>query len=835
MSFRHFGGIKQFIDPLSLVITTPDPYSFGSVSNVAFNATADSSVVTITGLMANTNITISLSNGYYGAGTTSVAATSASFISSSGIYTTDSNGQLFVKVRGTAGASYGARTTVIVTIGTGIGYFFVYATVYDTTPDIPWGAGMTVTSAAVSTAYNTGLLTLTGMQNTYPIAISCTGGTIDAGTTALSGTPTTSKTVTTSATGTLVLTAYLNTGTAYNTENMCVITVGTVTQTFSVTTTSTVPGAPTIGTVTVSGITATVPFTAPTINGGYPITSYTATSSPGGRTGTLNQAGSGSITVSGLSASTAYTFTVTATNAVGTSSASAASNSITTAAVPGAPTGVSASISGTNSFATVSYTAPASNGGATITSYTATSLPGGLTGSVSQATSGSITVSGLTRGTTYTFTVVATNGAGSSSASTASGSVLVINYPGAPTIGTVTVSAQTATVPFTAPASNGGSAITSYTATSSPGGITGTLNQAGSGSITVSGLTGGTAYTFTVTATNAVGTSIASSASNSINPPLSAGGWAAPTTGFSLGFYEIAPASNGSFIGVGTFSSSGELTSRIYKSETGYTWSNFLEFNSTALYAIAYRASDGLYVALGIKYNSGYSTCYTISTNGTDWTTVQPFGGNTLFIARAMVVTSAGLFVAIGYGDGFTPRGITAWSTNGTTWTQTYTTQLSSGTYFDKLAMNSAGTLFVAIYYYYYIVSTDGKTWSSTNTFANGDYFNAIACRPSDGLFVVTGRLGKVSTSTNGTTWSATYQMAIVADAMIVDNSGTFIATGRSQTPYGMAYTKSTNGISWSTPVIIDPYVTEVRTMKMNSAGTIAVGGDTWYTTAVSN
>jgi hypothetical protein len=77
--------------------------------------------------------------------------------------------------------------------------------------------------------------------------------------------------------------------------------------------------------------------------------------------------------------------------------------------------------------------------------------------------------------------------------------------------------------------------------------------------------------------------------------------------------------------------------------------------------------------------------------------------------------------------------------------------------------------------------------------------------------------------------------MAIVADAMIVDNSGTFIATGRSQTPYGMAYTKSTNGISWSTPVIIDPYVTEVRTMKMNSAGTIAVGGDTWYTTAVSN
>ena len=96
----------------------------------------------------------------------------------------------------------------------------------------------------------------------------------------------------------------------------------------------TVPGAPTIGVATAtSGTTATVTFTAPVNNGGATITSYTATSSPGSITGILSQAGSGTITVTGLTPSTSYTFTVTATNSVGTSSASSASNSISTPAI----------------------------------------------------------------------------------------------------------------------------------------------------------------------------------------------------------------------------------------------------------------------------------------------------------------------------------------------------------------------------------------------------------------------------------------------------------------------------------------------------------------------
>jgi len=92
----------------------------------------------------------------------------------------------------------------------------------------------------------------------------------------------------------------------------------------------------------------------------------------------------------------------------------------------------------------------------------------------------------------------------------------VTTKPSVPTVGTFTsTGTTTGTLTFTAPANNGGLTVTSYTATSSPGGLTFTLNQAGSGTFNISGLTAGTAYTFTVVANNANGSSTASSASNS--------------------------------------------------------------------------------------------------------------------------------------------------------------------------------------------------------------------------------------------------------------------------------------------------------------------------------
>jgi hypothetical protein len=85
------------------------------------------------------------------------------------------------------------------------------------------------------------------------------------------------------------------------------------------------PGAPTIGTASVVGPTSvSITFTAPASNGGFAITSYTVTSSPGNITSTGS---SSPITVTGLTTGTTYTFTVTATNSLGAGPASSASNS----------------------------------------------------------------------------------------------------------------------------------------------------------------------------------------------------------------------------------------------------------------------------------------------------------------------------------------------------------------------------------------------------------------------------------------------------------------------------------------------------------------------------
>ncbi|CAB4604157.1 unannotated protein [freshwater metagenome] len=331
-------------------------------------------------------------------------------------------------------------------------------------------------------------------------------------------------------------------------------------QTNTCTPTVTAPNAPTSIVATSTGATtASVAFTAPTDDGGSAITSYTAISTPGFITAVITQAESGTISVTGLTPRTAYTFRVVATNSIGDSYPSSPSNSVPEVTI--APRATITAGDTTNSqVATFSSGVteaeiPATNelpaiklnfGGTAPTAVTvapleanpapASATPFRVTGStkivdiqVTGSFNGSATVclDGTSTDSVFHFTGGAwvelanrtyANGqvCGETTSFSPFTAALANISPNAPaTVVATATGKRSATVSFTAPDSDGGSVVTSYTATSNPATVTKTLTQADGGTFTFDNLQPATSYTFEVTATNAIGTSSATT-SNSI-------------------------------------------------------------------------------------------------------------------------------------------------------------------------------------------------------------------------------------------------------------------------------------------------------------------------------
>ncbi|CAN2235785.1 Fibronectin type III [Candidatus Planktophila vernalis] len=276
--------------------------------------------------------------------------------------------------------------------------------------------------------------------------------------------------------------------------------------------------------------TAATSFTPITASGGGSSKTYSI--SPALPSGLSLNTSTGAITgtPTGATASTSYTVTVNDGSSNSSATFSLGVNAALSSSTGTVPSAVYKDVAVT-AFTPVSF----SGGTSPVTYSVSPSLPAGLS---LNASTGVIsgTATGTAPSTTYTVRATDANGDSEESAF----AFAVTNQPtapDAPTIGAATSTGQTtATVAFTAPANTGGAAITTYTVTASPGSITATGS---SSPITVTGLTAGTAYTFSITATNAAGlTSSSSSPSSSITTESAP----APSSGGGGGGGSPAPA-----------------------------------------------------------------------------------------------------------------------------------------------------------------------------------------------------------------------------------------------------------------------------------------------------
>ncbi|HEX7055691.1 MAG TPA: InlB B-repeat-containing protein [Bacilli bacterium] len=268
------------------------------------------------------------------------------------------------------------------------------------------------------------------------------------------------------------------------------------------------PFAPEINSITSGDLSVSLSWTSVPLASGYRI--YQSVTQ--GVYGTLVATVTDTVyQVNGLTNGTEYFFAVTAINAGGESAKSNQVSAIPQVSIPGVPM-LHPPVAG-NGQVSLNWSPVTGAAGykiyQSVTESTYGSVVATVTGAVYQQD-----IAGLVNGTTYYFFVKATNPGGDSPASNVV-SATPMTVPAAPSAIMAVAGNGQATVSFNIPEDDGGSPITGYEVWDQYGNMVAT---GVSSPITVTGLTNGTRYIFTVKAINSAGESLASGASHEVVP-----------------------------------------------------------------------------------------------------------------------------------------------------------------------------------------------------------------------------------------------------------------------------------------------------------------------------